>query len=520
MDVSSAKKRYQQLMAPGSFETADLAKRFDQLGLLIDISGVLARKDGVDRALTICSELEHETLSREQHGMLHYFCANAWNHRRTISSSDRRAWEQQELEHEILQLRHALSYLDSLPAMRRCQIFTNLGNALSNCGRFLDAMYAWNQALGLDHTFGMAVGNRAVELSWYAQMSWQRHDQVVLLQESYAELLRALALRLEGDARQSFLRQKRWLERHVRPAVLRNRHDLKTGDLGKSEAENSYRRWCLAHHLFMHPVNDLGPYPAGASDPVTLPGITVSLGKGPCYVGFFNAMKQEFASARYLLFAGSQAAEVHFSDRGVSLANTLDYPSYSVATEQIKASFRMAYSLFDKVAFFLNDYLSLGIPENKVTFRTFWYEEKKNKKVLRANLYPLRHSPLRALFWLAKDLYERDSGLPDSMEPEAHDLAVIRNHLEHKYVKVHLENWPAQPTPENVIARLLFDTLAFSVRREDFTAKTIRLLQLARAALFYLACTVNVHERDSAKSRPTTRSLPMELQEWPDDWKR
>jgi hypothetical protein len=68
--------------------------------------------------------------------MLHYFCANAWNHRRTISSSDRRAWEQQELEHEILQLRHALSYLDSLPAIRRRQIFTNLGNALSNCGRY------------------------------------------------------------------------------------------------------------------------------------------------------------------------------------------------------------------------------------------------------------------------------------------------------------------------------------------------------------------------------------------------
>jgi LA2681-like HEPN len=42
-----------------------------------------------------------------------------------------------------------------------------------------------------------------------------------------------------------------------------------------------------------------------------------------------------------------------------SLYNTLDYPTYSVAIEKVKAAYRLAYSLFDKIAFFLNAYLDL-----------------------------------------------------------------------------------------------------------------------------------------------------------------
>ena len=63
--------------------------------------------------------------------------------------------------------------------------------------------------------------------------------------------------------------------------------------------------------------------------------------------------------------------------------NTLDYPSYSLAVERMKAAFRMAYSLFDKIAYFLNEYLRLGIPERNVSFRTLWYEDQQKKKGLK-----------------------------------------------------------------------------------------------------------------------------------------
>ncbi len=72
--------------------------------------------------------------------------------------------------------------------------------------------------------------------------------------------------------------------------------------------------------------------------------------------GFFNQMKQEYASARWLLYEGLQEDRVHFSDHDVRLCNTLDYSCHSLTVEKTKIAFRMAYSLFDKIAFFLNGY--------------------------------------------------------------------------------------------------------------------------------------------------------------------
>jgi GH35 family endo-1,4-beta-xylanase len=47
-------------------------------------------------------------------------------------------------------------------------------------------------------------------------------------------------------------------------------------------------------------------------------------------------------------------------------------PSLCLAVEKIKAAYRIAYSLFDKIGFFINAYMELGIPERQVTFRTLW----------------------------------------------------------------------------------------------------------------------------------------------------
>jgi tetratricopeptide (TPR) repeat protein len=519
--MESVEKTYQRLMAPDGFATLDTEEKLLRLATLVDLSGDMARKAGIARGLEVCAELDGQNLRSEQQGLLHYFAGNAWNHLRVMAASND-PWVQPELDHEILELRRAVKHSERLPTVRRCQIYTNLGNALSRCGRFLDAIFAWDQALTLEPSFGMAVGNRAVELSWYAQLLWHRHDQIVLFQESYAELKRALKLPLEGKASQGFLSRKKWIDNNISRVLLRARHSLEDRNLGATLQERRYRRWCFTNRLFLNPTNDLGPHAIAASDSVTLPSIKGTIGEGPSHVGFFNSMKQEFAAARYFLFAGMEATKVHFSDRRVLLANTLDYPSYCLSTEQIKIAFRLAYSTLDKTAYFLNDYLGLGVPKDQVTFRTLWYEPKdktlpgKQKPAFRANLQPFVHSPLQALFWLSKDLYEYDSGLPSSLEPQARDLVNTRNHLEHKYFKVHLDEWQGPVTPQSGWKDSFPDTLAFSVRRGDLVQKTIRLLQFARAALIYLACTVRMHGKRTFGNVEARLTLP----EWSDNWKR
>jgi hypothetical protein len=106
----------------------------------------------------------------------------------------------------------------------------------------------------------------------------------------------------------------------------------------------------------------------------------VPLGEGPYYAGFFNQMKQEYVSVRFLLYEGLTTDEIHYSDNDVTLINTLDYPVYSLAVEKMKFAFRVAYSLFDKIAFFLNHYTDLEIPHKKISFKTIWYERCSREK--------------------------------------------------------------------------------------------------------------------------------------------
>jgi hypothetical protein len=66
----------------------------------------------------------------------------------------------------------------------------------------------------------------------------------------------------------------------------------------------------------------------------------------------------------------------------------------------------MAYSLLEKVSYFLNHYLALGIPERRTGFRSFWYDGQERQRGLRPEFDACDNWPLRGLFWLSKDLFE------------------------------------------------------------------------------------------------------------------
>ncbi|MFC3656462.1 LA2681 family HEPN domain-containing protein [Xanthomonas hyacinthi] len=92
--------------------------------------------------------------------------------------------------------------------------------------------------------------------------------------------------------------------------------------------------------------------------------------------------------------------------------------------------------------------------------------------------------------------------------------AELRNHLEHKYVKVHELLLPVS----DVDGRFR-DTLAYGITRSDLEQKTLRLLQLARSALIYLSLAMHQEERRRSKGR-SGLSAPMPLDVWRDEWKR
>lgn len=161
--------------------------------------------------------------------------------------------------------------------------------------------------------------------------------------------------------------------------------DLETGRQGTSKTERTYRLWCLEHRLFLCPLNDLGPYLAAAADDLMLPPLTERFDDRPDghlpppIIGLFSQMKQEYVSARFMLFEGMDSTKVHYSDRDVTLTDTFDYPLYSLASERVRTAFRIAYSLLDKVAFLVDRYWNLKKAPERISFKNVWMVEGKSR---------------------------------------------------------------------------------------------------------------------------------------------
>jgi len=497
------------------------------LGQLIDQASDRRDQSALKHAVAVGESLLQKLGDTARGATLHYYLANAWaglRHMRRQGDTARWEWEQPEAESEIIHLRLAVQMARAHRATGwnlGCPALTNLGNLMNTVGRFVEAIAYWDEALSIDRTFGMARGNRGYGLSFYAHGLHDRENAAILLRAALYDLREALQQPLQEDARIGFAAACERIERALDPAFVANHPPADEPPKRARPAETKYRRWALSHRLFLTPLNDVGESWSAARDSLTLPPMVAPLDQGPKYAGFFNQMKQEFVSARYLFYEAENEEGVHFSDRDVLLFNTLDYPAYSLATERLKCAFRMSYSLLDKISYFLNDYLSLGIPEHRVSFRSLWYEQGDRRKPVRAELRQRENWPFRGLFWLSKDLSEDEAGFRDALEPDARDVALIRNHLEHKYLKLHDEIWCEPSDAEAKELSFLTDSLAKSLHRSDFAAKTLRLMRTARAALIYLSLAVWQEERCRESSRdPSKIIVPNPLDIWEDDWKR
>ena len=491
------------------------------IGTLIDTSLDLNKKEGLYCSIRLSFKLMGRELNDEQLCNLYYFLGNAWANLRQLSRIDHGHdwnWEKGEMEYEIIYFRKAVKSdaFSKLSKKRQCEILTNLGNIMDEIGRFVEAIEYFNNALKIIPSFAMARGNLGIGFYSYAGVLYDEGHRIVFFKHARSELQNALDLDIAGQPRDVFDHYKHEIESILPSKILEEEIEMDDFSLGEDEKETKYRKWCLNNRLFLNPLNDLGPYPIAARDVLTLPSITVGIDEGPYYPGFFNQLKQEFVSARYLYYEGINSDCLHFSDKDVLLFNTFDYPSYSLASEKVKMAFKVAYSLFDKIAYFLNNYLNLSIPENKVYFKRFWYKSGEKNKGLRREFQHRENWPLRGLFWLSKDLFENKPGFENAIQPDAQKISEIRNHLEHKYFKLHDEFCD----PSFLKLCGLDDTLSYSIYRPDFYDKTLRILKMVRSALIYLPLAVYCEELIRSKERgKDSKIFAAKLDLFDDEWK-
>jgi tetratricopeptide (TPR) repeat protein len=511
---------YRRLMRRKTVKRLAIEKALNHLADLIDTALDSRQRDGLTHALKLGDELRNRKLTGRQSIMLHYFLGNAWSNLRAVERAGTVAswnWEQNEIEQEVTNFRIALNNPEfgKTVKYRRCQLLTNLGNLMNHVGRFVEAQEYWNRALQIMPDFGMCLGNRGSGLYDYARSIPRRHDSILMIDEAQRMLSEALRSPMIRRMAREYFAQRQFGVEALQERNRKGKHKFNWyRSLGAGKNERHYRRWCLEKRLFLNYLNDMTEQPCAGGDNVILPSLTRPVGEGLHFEGLYNQLKQEFISSRYLYFQATTSTEVHFSDKRVVLYNTLDHPSYSLAVEKVKAAYRVSYSIFDKVAFFLNSYLELGIDEKLVTFRTFWYRDRQKKRGLRPEFETRRNWPLRGLFWLSKDLFEDTAGFREAIEPDGQELKSIRDHIEHKYLKVLEFGLPP------FMREPFRDRLAFAIPRQELYNKTIRLLQMARSALIYLSVAVHWEERQRDTERPAhSKIAELHLKTFEEEWK-
>lgn len=487
-----------------------------RVALMIDFSQDAKSMEGIEKGIKLLDLFLKTDLSSYQKAESHYFLGNAFSVKKTLESNETgiaSPWNNHDIEKQILNYRLALKYNSialkncngttnggkKLSVTRYCQICTNLGNLMDHIGRFIDGIEYRNAALSQNKKFGMAHGCKGISYLYYSQYLDNKNDQAIFRHSAYQLLQTALMSEIEYDASGSIQNAIKYIESRVKNKnILTQKLDLLPFSSDNSSDETKYQAWCLENRLYLNSLNELGAIKIAAEDNLAIPCGEMRVDDGINCHALFNQIKQDFIVARYLYYEGITGKSEDFVEKNVIYSETFDVPVYSIHSEKMKVSFRLAYSILDKIAFFLNYYLKLGVKEREINFRTLWYSQNKRKGDhrtihIRPDLLNKKiNLALLGLFWLSKDLYEKDSGFIDAIEPDAKEWYEIRNHLEHKFLKMTYFD-PKGDSLYSLIDQIN-SPLMYSIPIDDFQRKTIKLLKTVRAGIIYLMLAISFEE--------------------------
>ena len=466
-------------------------KNFEDLAYAIDSASDTGDEEALRELGKECEDwLDGAT--GEDRVFLLYYQANTYGAIVTSKAADPAKlchWEQPDAVQNVLLLRRAISEpsFRTIDRILACQIRTNLANRLSALGRPVAANEQWLKVLATEPRFAKALASRAQAIAFYATTLYDKGHEVCLLAAARTLFDAALsrdALWESGD-RDSFASnltgQRDKLQAHLVDVAYDEDFDFNQFPLGATEEERSYRRWCSQERLFLNPLNDQFTDSVAATDVLHLPDHTYKIDEPPRFPTYYNLLKQEYISARYRLYHAIHQHDPDFIMREVLMLDSGEGQALGHYSEDLKSAFRSTYSLFDKVGLFLNDYFEVGLTPVDVNFRKVWSRKASgNVTELRPTFRDRRNWPLRGMYFLSKDLYDKD--FLEVSEPDAADLAGLRHQAEHRFLSLQ----ESEDGPSTDTHRLISIT--------GFEERTLRLLKMAREALIYLSLAMHCEE--------------------------
>lgn len=221
--------------------------------------------------------------------------------------------------------------------------------------------------------------------------------------------------------------------------------------------DGEYERWVCQHYLRINRFNDVEPDSTlSLYDNVKLPDIVDTPEKKALYVSSFEEIKGSFISTRKMLYIST-------NENGMNI-------------EMLKMTYKNFYSIFDKIAMFLSNYLDIRLKSYEIDFAKIW--NCKNGDIRREILEHSQNMPLLGLYNIKLDVY----GMKTDwyvVDEQTKDLKMLRNYMEHKSIIIKDE--PMSHTEYQL-----------TISKQELELNTIRLAQLVRCAIIYL-CNFVMH---------------------------
>ena len=443
----------------------------------------LATKECISKAKKMLNEV---SLPNEEKVSLYYSIATAYSDLARLLIKQDEVLEKDELiTQSLYYFNMATNDLNKIKPYANDlfqRIYTNAAIMYSSNGRLIKALQLLDKTTYKNNAFPMAMAHRCGILEKYSKLYNHQEKSSTMIKVGYENLCIALsceeAFKREG-ALDFFLGYKTYLEKNYTPSVL-NKVILYEGiSFGKRKKDKDYRTWTTVHSLNLNVLNDIMLNGLSAFDDIHLPDMRYLEGDGTYefHFGCFNQIIQEYTSARYLLYNGQK------EKKSVCTAdvNVLQMDMYKTVESYsdfcIRTAFRIIYSLFDRIAFFINEYWKIGISIDKMSYKMLTNNERF------CNL-TIDNEMLKAIYWTSKEFYEIDYA--STINPEAKKMCKLRNYMEHRYLAATLSDDCE-------------DTKYIKyITTSELYARTIELFKLCRETIIYLVLAIEIEENRKA----------------------
>ncbi|ENU81142.1 hypothetical protein F975_01003 [Acinetobacter sp. ANC 3789] len=335
---------------------------------------------------------------------------------------------------------------------------TNLGNFLSSQGRCFCAQHYWDDAIKIDEN-PVAVIAKATNILFRTEQLYDDSNNEVyyffanqLITQAYKKidfLEREQKIPLQQGHLLYVFHQ--WYGQNFKENEFNYLKEYKQKTSTKTEYR--YLNWVAKNKLFLNELNDLLNEEMVFQDTLEISSMSykintsLSLKEELVFYSNFDELRNEYTYARFLIFQASEIKEdsEHFYNKTYSHIDDTLHAIDNLKTSQMKSAFRILYSIFDKISYFIAKYFGLSITDHEISFKGIFYEGRLDK--IRNRFFESENCFLHALFYILKEIeVEPKRKSKDSIENmnkienlsnlEKHRLAKIRNHLEHRSFRI------------------------------------------------------------------------------------